>query len=157
MGLLKMDLVLDARRAPERLDAIIEGYGRLFRDWRVPMERAAQVIYEHVQEWYESEGEGSWEPLTPATISRKERLGYAYPDWPLYATGALYESATGAGGPYSVLHIDRDGLEIGVDWEPATYLQEGTDTMPARPIFVLTDQLIVRITRELERHLRTRV
>lgn len=109
-----------------------------------------------MQEWYASRGEGSWEPLSPETVSRKANLGYAYPDWPLYATGALHESATGSGGPYSVLEIDRDRLEVGVDWEPAGYMHDGTDTIPARPVFVLTDKLVRDITRELERHLHKR-
>lgn len=153
-GLAVPALIVDPEPARARLNSVLEGYVRALGDWRLVMQEAAQVFYEGVEERFESRGGGTWPSLAASTLSGKRRLGYAYPDWPLVATGDLMASATGAGGPYQVLRVSEFGLEIGLDWEPWIYHQEGTDQMPARPIFVLSDQTVVEITRRLERKVR---
>ncbi len=132
-------------QAAYRLDVVARRLG----DMRPQLEAATLAVYEHTRQRFESAGDGEWPPLAESTVARKESQGYAEPQRELFATGNLFESATSPQGPYSnrlvtehqaviqVLGVGEDG---GGDPELVpVYLSEGTDRMPARPIWPAAD------------------
>lgn len=116
-------------------------------DMHDALEAATEIVYEHERQLFDSWGDGHWPPLAESTIQRKAAQGYGEPQRPLYAMGNLFESVTSPHGPYSTREITDHQAVIGVDWDNNGYQipvlhQEGTATMPARPIFTLDDQLV---------------
>jgi len=91
-------------------------------------------------EQFESRGQAfgtPWDALADSTIAAKERAGYADPEQPLVATGALALSFQG--GPGAVRHIGRDEAEWGTRNPNAMWHQgrarSGSNRVPRRPLF----------------------
>jgi hypothetical protein len=78
-----------------------------------------------------------WEPLKASTIESKTRAGYAQPEQPLVATGALALSFQG--GPGGVRNIFPDLLEWGSRNPDAMWHhgreRSASNPVPRRPIF----------------------
>lgn len=73
---------------------------------------------------------GGWAPLSPAYAAWKDAH---YPGQPILTlTGELRASL--AERPLGVEHIDNQRMVLGTAIEYARYHQDGTSTMPARPI-----------------------
>lgn len=78
-----------------------------------------------------------WEPLADSTIRSKERAGYADPEQPLVATGALALSLQG--GPGGVHTVGPEEAEWGTRNPNAMWhhgrARSGSNPVPRRPIF----------------------
>lgn len=68
-----------------------------------------------------------WAPLKPSTIKRKGH------DRILVESGDLRKSLVSVGGPGNISEVAPKGMLFGTDVEYASFLQEGTSRMPARP------------------------
>lgn len=117
----------------------------------VLMQKAAGFVYAGTEEWFNSEGEGSWPQLADTTIAKKSSQGSMEPSRPLFDSGNLYESVISPHGPYSYMVPMFDGVVLGITWQtPATALARGTTrsgaghntVIPARPIWPPADSAI---------------
>jgi hypothetical protein len=100
-------------RMQARLDEMIAA----FDDMAPPIRKIEDDMYAHTAEWMSSSGDGSYAPLEESTIRNKIRMGYPDAGKPLFASGALFESASTPVGPYSVHDVARTEGFIAVDWE----------------------------------------
>jgi phage gpG-like protein len=82
--------------------------------------------------WFESHGDGSWTPLSPAYAAYKSVVLPGQPI--LVASGELRSSLTDPA--QLVLEITPDALFLGSRVSYARYHQEGTENMPARPVLI---------------------
>jgi phage gpG-like protein len=162
-----MGLRLDIKGVKE-LDAQLEDLQVKIGDYEPLWDALSDVMAEHEAEWFATEGEGTWPPLSPATLADKARGGY--PPDPLIRTGRLLESLT---DPESAAEVSQGRTTLGTftkktfSWgsdEPtAEYHQEGREPgpgypgMPARPVIVLTPALRTRIDDAAEEFVRDRV
>jgi hypothetical protein len=82
-----------------------------------------------------------WDPLADSTIESKTRAGYADPEQPLVATGALALSLQG--GPGGVHEVGPEGATWGTRNPNAMWHhgrdRSGTNPVPRRPIFELDE------------------
>lgn len=87
-------------------------------------------------------GGDAWEPLKPATIESKRRAGYSHPELAEFATHDLYEALSSHANDnqeriyneiWAVFRVTGDPAEYGM------YQHHGTDRIPARPLFRLTE------------------
>lgn len=94
----------------------------------------------------------SWTPLQPETIKYKERHG-SYGDAMLKTTGALYEALNQCDQNFERYGNQYvKGIKLIIENEYASYQNDGTDTIPARPFFELTDTLTERIKETIEEY-----
>lgn len=115
------------------------GVQALIDDFTKLGEALTPVVYLHLGEWFDSAGEGTWQPLSPAYAAWKAAH---YPGAPIMVqTGELSASLHGPGGKFSVIHIGRDGGEWGTRAPYARAHQHGAPDrgLPARPLIVKTD------------------
>lgn len=88
-------------------------------DMRDPIEGIVEDIHRQTLQQFLTEGGalGSpWDELDPSTIAEKATHGYAFPDWPLVASGAMMDSATSNAGPYSVTDVAEHEAVLTLDW-----------------------------------------
>jgi phage gpG-like protein len=95
--------------------------------------------YAHVASTFQSEGGGGWDDLSGAYAEQKAKT-YGQQRI-LHASGRMEEALTSKDAPDS--YADETPTELtygatGRSGELARYHQEGTDTMPARPVYVVT-------------------
>lgn len=85
---------------------------------------------------FNTEGFGSWEQLSDPYASWKSEH---YPgQMILRLTDEYYKAATEVGHPNNLLQVAKNQLEFGVEGlDYAPLHEEGTDVMPARPVFRL--------------------
>jgi hypothetical protein len=103
-------------------DARLESMFAALEDMHVPIREIEEDMYAHTAEWMDSSGEGSYTPLEESTIRNKIRMGYPDAGKPLFASGALFESASTPAGPYSTdVEVMRMEGTLGVDWEKDGY------------------------------------
>lgn len=106
----------------------IEALGRRLGTFRRTANRAVAVqMYQWFVQNFDNEGAkvGGWEPLRPATIRQKERLGK---ERMLVRSGTLRQSFL----PFS----DEDNAGIGSELEYAEYHEKGNQSrnLPRRPM-----------------------
>jgi len=92
-------------------------------------------------EQFDSEGgaaSGGWEALSPAYAAWKEMAAPGRPI--LMLTGRLRASLTNANDPFFVYRPSRLSMEIGTRDPKASFHQQGTGRMPARPPVELTER-----------------
>lgn len=83
-------------------------------------------VYQHFREWFDSQGEGTWEPLSNEYAAWKAAN---YPGAPiLVASGDLRRSLVDQGSKGNVRRIERDSAEWGTDIFYAKFHQMGTGT-----------------------------
>lgn len=109
-------------------------------DLSLELEHAAGEVRHATQQWFDSQGEGSWPELAEATIAQKQALGVDSPETPLVRWGLLRDSLISPTGPYSFTLRGHDWIGVGVDWaengwQIAVVLSEGDATHPARHIW----------------------
>jgi hypothetical protein len=155
----------------DRADFLLDHMFAALEDMSGPIGRIEDDMYAHTAQWMMSEGDGSYTPLEASTIRNKIRMGYPDAGKPLFATGALYASASTKAGPYSLHDVGRTEGFIAVDWERdgwniAALHQYGVGEelvhrrayvtraghhvpatsymwhLPARPIFTITEALV---------------
>lgn len=107
-------------------------------------------IIDAVERMFRTEGGDRWDPLNPQYAAWKARH---YPgQGPLVRTGEYFRASTTPGAPYNAIEVGKDSLTWGVELDRAVYHEEGTDRLPARPIFSLLEtdeELNERATQEL--------
>jgi phage gpG-like protein len=103
---------------------------------------------------------GGWEELKPATILAKARAGMEHPDWPEYGTGDLFRALSHTGDENNEEIYNRTWAVFRVTGDPGEYgpiQQRGTvdGSLPARPLFALTEVDRREFVREMEAFLFT--
>jgi hypothetical protein len=85
----RVDLVYlsEVKAALERAQVNIEDFGELW-------DRIGMTMADHVQETFDTDGFGFWDPLNMLTVAQKYRLGVAFPEDPMIRTGNLLASLT---------------------------------------------------------------
>jgi phage gpG-like protein len=127
-----------------RLDAALAGMGRRCSDLSPLFELVIdQELIPEESEQFESEGRGRWKPLSPAYARRKARI---YGDKPiLQAEGSLVESLTRRGAPGQVRDVRETEAYFGTTLPYARFHQTGTQRMPMRQVFDVTQERVERI------------
>lgn len=75
---------------------------------------------------------GKYADLKPKTKDQKQRkFGFVYPM--LVSSGRLKESMTNRGSSEAIVRMNKLNLELGTKTPYASYLQDGTSKMEARP------------------------
>lgn len=125
-------------------------YGQQLDNWPLLWGEVAIALTEAERDWFETEGDGGWKPLSPRYAETKERL---YPGRTiLRRTDELYESLT---EPSRAARLaGPDALVFGSDDPVAGYHYDGTEKMPKRNplISIVKQREIVRGL--LEAHVR---
>lgn len=116
-----------------RIQHIAEGLA----DFTKLGESLTPVVWSHLGEWFDGEGEGSWAPLSDDYAAWK---AVNYPGAPLMVReGDLRDSMHG-NGEFAVMHNGRDGAAWGTRVKYAKPHQHGTSRgLPARRLIVLND------------------
>lgn len=133
----------------ERVRAKLDRVNRKLRDLRWLWANLIELFQRKQEEWFASEGRGSWPPLSPTYAAWKARV---YPGRPiLVATGDLRTSLTTR---ESVLAQTDQALYLGTTVSYAAF-HLGGPKMPARPPIIprvsLVAGLVRRIQDEIER------
>lgn len=137
----------ELRRKARVFQTEIDDFGPLW-------DSLTNVMIEHELDWFASEGEGSWPPLSPKYEARKVREGFE-PET-LVRTEVLLESLTTPGaaevgqGRTTAGTFAGNTFSWGTDDETAEYHTTGRDDMPPRPPLVLTSKLRERVRQEAE-------
>lgn len=100
--------------AQARLDAMAAGLD----DMHAPLDGIVEDIHRQTFEQFVSHGSAlghPWDPLEPSTVANKARAVNLFPDWPLVATGALMDSASGD-GPFSIGETGAHEATLSLDW-----------------------------------------
>lgn len=122
-------------------------------DARPIMTKIYDVVLITQQEWWSSDGNGTWAALSPAWAAEKERIGA---DPRILRMGmdrygkvsmGLEASVTDPGHAHHVRIITNHSMTIGTDVPYAKPHQEGTANMPARPVmhFPLEDRKLIGV------------
>lgn len=164
-------------KALDRLDKMMAA----FEDMQPATDAILDAFHNHTAAWMGSEGDGTYDPLSPSTVRNKAAAGYPAPERPLFATGTLYASAIGK-GPWTVedttrsqafeaLDWMRDGWNIpalhqeGVPWRMVHRRAYVTRTgkhmpaadymwhLPARPIFTIDELFVQRSEQTIVDHI----
>lgn len=112
-------------------------YGEQLADWPVFWAEVAIAFAQAEQEWFESQGEGTWAPLNPEYAARKAEL---FPGKTiLRATDTLYDSLTDTS---QAAHLaGPDAMVFGTTDPVAQYHYDGTPKMPKRnPLISIVKQ-----------------
>jgi hypothetical protein len=122
-------------------DAALQGLGEHAGNMRALAPAISTAWYAKETGWLESGGRGTFQGLTEKYAVRKAQKYGGQPI--LKASGAMEEALTSKNSVDSV-YIETDNeLTLGAtgrSGEIASYHQEGTDNMPARPVY---DSLII--------------
>lgn len=135
-----MDLVLDAAGLAEAIVGL-EGMVARASELHPVFEIIAADfrVLEHGQFGSEgARGGAAWAPLLPSTVRAR---GNAHPI--LHETAALEESLTKPGAADAVKEITALSLTVGTSVRYASYHQDGTSRMAARPpvVLLLSDEV----------------
>ena len=88
--------------------------------------------------WFDTEGGGSWRPLSPRYAAWKAKH---YPGRPLLVReGFLRDALTNRGGRFRTEAIREHDARVSVHLPYAGEHQRGTATLPARPVIGINDQ-----------------
>lgn len=142
------DVLLD--RAFTRLSIEIKDFTPALRD-------AGDVIYTEIEHQFSSEGDPSWQALSPRYAARKARK---YPGKPiLQATGAMHDSLTDPAAPGAVYDLTPVSIRVGSDlrvgrWCLPLIHYAGADRagIPERPMVRLRPAAKSKITRGFRKH-----
>lgn len=95
--------------------------------------------------------EGSWNPLAPATVKERVRLGYGGEHPILFRTGEYARSFQGGAGyvEESSHSLGIWRISVGSDDYRATTHEFGRDNVPARPVLVFGEDVETDIERAL--------
>lgn len=139
---------------PPRITVDFTGERQVSRMLLAPAEasrdlrRSWDVILDQFEDWtgeqFDTRGatfDTPWEPLADSTIDQKARAGYADPEQPLVATGALFLSLQGGPGGYR--HVDGNSAEWGttnpnLGWHHGR-VRSSSNPVPRRPVFELDE------------------
>ena len=123
----------------ERLADAFGLFGRRVSDLRPYWGQAAGVFFKHAQQTFDTQGFGSWRPLSPRYAAWKRQH---YPSTLiLERTGDLRRSLVSRSTPNSIYREAPLSLELGTTVRYARYHQTGTSRMPARPPLIVTPEL----------------
>jgi phage gpG-like protein len=128
-----MEVTLEKFGVTETI-AILEGVKKRWEDRKTFLEQVGgDVMLVSILRNFDEEGRPMpWAPLAPATI--KDRIKHGYGEGPiLYRNGTLLTSN-------GILHLEDDRVMVGTDYVIAGYMQEGSDRMPARIIYLWQDE-----------------
>jgi phage gpG-like protein len=98
-------------------------------------------------DWFESQGEGSWPPLSHSYEEWKSKHYGGEPM--LVRTGRMRSTVI----PPSVINAGTDYIELGTDDPIAALHQEGTGRLPRRKVISLTDDEKAQIMEIFRKHL----
>lgn len=136
----------------EKVIRRLQHLGEKLADFRPLAAMIDPIFYGWMGERMDSEGRGSWEPLSPSYAAAKAAR---YPGKPiLQASGAMYDGLTADRSKYSVHRITVDSGEWGTDAPYARYHQDGTGRMPQREIILVDTDLRVGILEAMRVHMR---
>ena len=105
-----------------------------------------RVIYNEIERVFETEGDGTWPPLSPgyASFKRRVRPGKGL----LRFDDAYFRAATSESGEGSVFIAGQRSVTVGVDTStffgayPEAH-EEGRGRLPARPVFDIARENVV--------------
>ena len=132
-----LKITVNTSRARQRIRRVQRGLRNLrpfFAD------EASDVVYREIEQAFDSEGYGTWQPLSPGYAARKrrERPGKGI----LRYDDNYFRAATSRAAQGSVHQVTGRSLRIGVrsdaftEQYPARH-EEGGGRLPARPVFGL--------------------
>ena len=147
-----------------RVDVPRQQYERIrksLREFRPFFEsEGSPLIYSEIRKVFDTEGYGSWPPLSPA-YARWKRI-VAPGKKMLRLTDAYFQSATSSTGIGSVYRVSERHLKIGVDSSKfreryPTKHEAGID-VPARPVFeIAAERVIPQIATAFQRYVFRRI
>lgn len=117
------------------------------------LKEGSDIVYREIRKVFLNEGYGSWSALSPKYAAWKSRF---YPGKTILRRDDTYfQAATGPNASDSFREATASRLRIGVTGpEYAIYHEEGTQRMPARPVFELAaDRLERPLLQSLEQYL----
>ena len=127
-------------------DVVLQKFTQLIRrvdDPRPALEDVRKDFFDVERGWFDSEGRGSWAPLSKATL-RSKPMGRGI----LVRTGALRSSLTSAGARYGYNRINRATLFVGTTHPAAEFHEAGAPraNLPRRELIGVDEQDIERWT-----------
>ena len=99
-----------------------------------------RILHDEIRRVFETEGYGTWPPLSPGYAARKRSIAPGKPI--LQLTGAYFRAATSRSAQGSRVSATSRRLSVGIDSSrfadnyPALH-EEGEGRLPARPVFEL--------------------
>lgn len=116
-----------------RIQRIAEGLA----DFTKLGEALTPVVWMHMGEWFDSQGEGSWAPLSDDYATWK---AVHYPGAPLMVREGDLSASMHGHGQFAVTHMSRDGAAWGTRVKYAKAHQKGSKKgLPARRLIQLND------------------
>jgi phage gpG-like protein len=81
----------------ENLSRVLEGVSTKLKNFREPLQKSGTLLLKDIQINFDKEGEwvGGWQPLKPATVQQRKRLGFGGEHPILHRTGAYKRSFRG--------------------------------------------------------------
>lgn len=145
---MRFDFRVDLTELRDRLEAGRES----LQDFSPVFEDLEDQAAEEFRQNFEAEGSlRSWDPLAPATVAKKARLGQ--PARALEATGGLRRSFTD-GGPGSIAEIGPEGARFGSSHPLAAVHHQGDPrtNLPARDLLQVSDEFLDQVGDASARH-----
>lgn len=136
------EIVIDASLvSPQRLEELVA----LTRDFSAILQDVGGAVEGGLQEWFDTQGDGSWAALRPSTVKDRTRKGYAgHPD--LVRTGELRAALTERGAPGHKFVVGPQSVEVGVyGTVPQSVLARPGKNRPARILAAITPDAQERI------------
>jgi len=133
----------------------LEGIVKRSEDMSQAYFAVAQYIMGSIDRTFKAEGRPRrWQKLADTTIADRIRKGFG-PKPILVRTGLLRNSLTRMGAPQQHLRIGPRSLQFGSNVDYFLPNQMGTDTIPAREMFLLQRQDNSQISRILNTYVNT--
>jgi len=123
----------------ERLADAFGLFARKVSDLRPLWPQVAGRFYEHVRQTFDSQGFGTWAPLSPRY--RQWKMKHFPSTSTLEATGNLRRSLTSRSTSNSIYREAPLSLELGTTVKYARFHQDGTSRLPRRPPLIVTPEL----------------
>ena len=129
---IDFDTLLQAEALVEKIGASFQNYTRFWMDYITPFTLG------EIDDIFETGGRGAWKDLDPLYAARKSR---AFPGKGILRRSDVYfEAATSLNHPGSLAEVGPTELVLGVRGstvEHATFHEEGTEDLSARPVYDL--------------------
>ena len=142
-------MVINITADQNSLDKLVNlGQYLLNIDYQRPLINVFDIIAANTQQNFDNEGGDGigWEDLAPRTIREREALGYNGEHPILTRSGGLRDSF--------VVDVKPISGTYGTPFPHTAGLQYGSENMAARPMLVITDDLLVQVSALFNAHLK---
>jgi len=132
---------------------------RAVKDFREPLNLAADDFENDMEQQFSREGRPRWAPLLPSTLLDRARKGY--PSGPiLVRDGSLKRSLTTKGAEGHIREIHKTYAVLGTDYRTpdgrynmALIHTEGNEHMAARPVMEVSQAALKRMMLRIHQHM----